>query len=284
MATTSRLNRTLTDSFRIYANPYYSGSTFGYGSGESVNGSNGLFSKFINVSVRNADGTFEFPLCAAKTFYEALADFIKAGHNLANGNETCKVLAPIHCNNTDVPYRASAIDSAYMDGFYSQIPFGVSKVEIGPSNRRSEVKATYYQAPGLILDELFRPLIYLTIVGKYTGNGVEYTELRVRVAHRIFNQDDSISKFLLKKVVPFYLFNTVNSYVFSPTRDSGMTRGWSINSDRRVNAKVELDPLDNLILSVKTPQNYEEMENNIYAQLSSEDAVKEMFNPERMFQ
>lgn len=283
MASTSRLNRTLQASFRIKAYGYYLGNN-NYYQGESVNGNNGLYSKFIRVKVRNSDGTFELPICAPMAFYEGVNNFVKSGNNLVTSNESYEVLAPIHCNNISMPYRAATLESAFMDGYYTTPPFGVTKVVIGPSNRPSEVKATYYQAPGLILDELFRPLIYLTAVGRFTSGLVEYTELRVYVAHRVFMQSDSVTKFLLKKVVPFYLFNETLEFPFRTNSENGVDlRGWTLNYTGSRKAKVILEPLDDLVLSVKTPDNYESMEQNVYTLLKSEGAISEMFDPDKLF-
>lgn len=290
MTNTSRLNRILNlTSFRVNPYPYYSQNNLGYNTtGVSVNGNHGLYSKFLKVKVRNADGTFELPICSQMSFYEGIMDFVAKKHeNLASSNESYEVLAPIHCNNVLLPYRTSTVESAFMDVYTTTLPFGVTRVDVGLVNNPTEVKATFYQAPGLLLDEHFNPLLYLTIRGQYKANNdVEYQECRVYVAHRVFIQADPVSKFILKKVLPFYLFNRITIYPFStnPTTGINPTDYRFITSQGdSVKAKVILDPLDNLITSVKTPESYTNMEQDIYTKLKTPGALSEMFDPDRMF-
>lgn len=277
MATTSRLNRALRTSFTLHAFPYYNINVGRY-SRESVCGDTGLYSKFINVKVKNSDNTFELPLCGVKTFYDKLRTLVDSG-NFVESNGEVEVLTPVHCNNSSSPYRAGTLDTGFIDCLYIQMPFGVTKVNI-VSSTSIEPKTTFYQAPGLLLNEAFKPLFYCTIAGKYTiNNEYVFTECRVYVAHRVFNQDDAISKFILKKVVPFYLNNSVELYKFRIPSDIKPGNGWNLrDGGELVKVKVILDPLDNLILDVKTPQSYEELEGNAYTKLCSPGAVDEMFN------
>jgi hypothetical protein len=127
--------------------------------------------------------------------------------------------------------------------------------------------------------------MYSTIIGRFTEGTAEYTELRVYVAHRVFLFDNSISKFLLKKVVPFYLFNGVFVYKIVTT-ENGMSIGENTiippTNDDFKKVKVTLEPLDDLVLSVKTPDDYESMEENVYTILKSEGALDEMFDLDKM--
>lgn len=286
MVATSRLNRVLTSSFRFFGYSYYLNEA--YLNTDSINGSNGLFSKFVKVNVRNADGTFEFPMCAVRTFLEGVEKLITEGVDLVTSDRVYETFSPIHCINSNVPYWASTVESSFMDSFFAYLPYGAVRVNIGSrASGESAIKSFHYQAPGIVINSGFNPLLYLTIKGKYEyHNGsrntfaIKPSEYKVHVAHRVFNQEDSISKFILKKVVPFYFNNPVGETIIFPKTDIKIT-SWSVlqHETSAAPVKIELEPLNKIIYKVAVPSNYETMENDVSALLTSEEAIKVLSNP-----
>lgn len=144
---------------------------------------NNIFDKFCILDI--SDNIIEIPL-----FMRAIVE-----NTIINRPSFNKVVAPLYYS-TDSSRRTA--DSIIIDFFtYCTISTRLQKVV----TNKGEV---YYGMKGLIFDEQFNPLLFITItLNKETK---EYTDINIYVHPSVFiNTSGLIHKTIIKKLIPFYV-------------------------------------------------------------------------------
>lgn len=279
MAAVSSLSRALMDAFlRFFGRP----SSI-LGSPYSSLGGSADFSKLAKVKVLNDNNfSFEMPLFAYPWFLREPCESL-----FTNPTGAREMLVPMHCLN-NLPIRVSTVETVIRETLYRELPYGVIHYEIGPADTQIPPKEECYTAPGLLLNAQYEPMLLLTVSGRYStidpanmtlvGSVEKYN---VYINLKVFVQDTSLSKAIVKKVLPFYLFNRVTP--IGAFNSSNMKKRKTLNviglsaiPDSAVS--VHFGMPDNIITSVKAPTSFEQIEENVYAALNSEGAIKQILD------
>ena len=280
MAAVSTLSRALMEAFlRFFGGPL-STLTSSYFSLENPTD----FSKFAKVKILNDNFSFEMPLFAYPWFLREPCESL-----LTDPTGSTEMLVPMPCLNKDIPLRVSTVETAIRESLYKELPCGVIHCEIGPADTQTPLKEEFYTAPGLLLNAQYEPMLLLTVSGRYSSidpanmilsGSVE--KYNVYINLKVFAQDTSLSKVIVKKILPFYLSSKVIP-IGAFSSPSNIKRRKTLNVvgnpvGTYSTASVHFGMPDNIITSVKSPTSFEQIEENVYATLNSEGAIKQILD------
>lgn len=186
-------NSSQIETYNSICDHYYHGGNKTYPGLSLVNN---IFKGFITVDL-NSD-SIEIP-SFAKLSIERL--YQKRNSNIDN----CSIVIPLFCGNS---YTRSSSDTILKD-FFTKTYFTDKLYKI--VNKKGE---TYYGNKGIIFDEDFNLLFLCTIfcTKKQNNNKVSYIydKSNIYIHPKVFiNNDGSMEKIIVKKLLPFYLSNTL---------------------------------------------------------------------------
>lgn len=162
--------------------------------------------------------------------------------NFLGESEYQKVVIPLYRNSLTIMKRTT---NSIIKEFFTNTTFSTKlKTIVTPK------EDTYYGNTGIILDKDFKPLILCCVVCRKikeeSPSCMKYYKLLIYVSPDIFiNGKDSVSKYILKKIIPFY-----STYTLPNITISRVFSEYFLNSDLNIKPKIVIEDISSFI---KTP-------------------------------
>lgn len=118
-------------------------------------------------------------------------------------NTITTIILPIYM--TDLSTKILTVDAIFRKLFANNFSQRFTKV----STKKGEI---YYVNSGIILDKDFSPIIICSLLGSTENSAyLSYNRMIMHISSKVFiDAEDSVSKGLIKKIIPFYLDNKIN--------------------------------------------------------------------------
>lgn len=208
---------------------------------------NGVFSKFLQITLPYDGKCFIPALELSKTI-----GMINTWFDNVGPTSTITVCYPLYVGGQEFKRTA---DSILQSINRCPVEFRLSKIQTSKG-------AIYYGGNGVILDEKFEPLMLLgyEIFIDRVNRRIKFLNPICMVAPNVFENNDMLSKAIVKKVIPFFATNWVE-------KPSVLRRNrvyLEVPNNSFDNMPVHVGYLNEYFVSPKAPRKVDTLDDDIY--------------------